>query len=170
GPQRVDGASDAHAEPALQRDAALFAPSQAHVAFAGVVHHRQAPQQRGVAGQRGARADLDVVHVPFGAVLVDVAAAGAAGLAVEAHADSFARSCRSRRGISTTSASGRSSTRRASMAAQRRAPAPTRKSACAATSGRPNSDQASGKSFTIAPPAAEPNPAARPPTAATAPT
>src|SRR5581483_6352296 len=123
-----------------------------------------------VAGEGGARSHLHVVDVPFGAVLVGIAAARAAGLAVEDHAESFARTSSAGRGISTTSAGARDSTRRASPAAQKRAAAPTRKSACAATSGWPKSDHASGSSLTAAPPAAEPIPAARPPAAASVPT
>src|SRR2546427_820217 len=170
GTQVVDRARDLASDVPLERDAALLRASKLHVALALFVQDRQAAEQGRVAGQRRAQGDLDVIDELLGAVLIRVAAACPAGLAVEAHADSFARAASTRWGICRTSAAGRPSTRRAKPAAPRRADAPARKSACAETSGCPRSDHASGRNFTKTPPAAEPIPAASPPAAASAPT
>src|SRR5438067_2173453 len=131
----VDRAGDAAAELALESYAALIPPAELHVALAFAVEHGQPAEQARVARERRAGPDLDVVDIPLGAVLVGVAAAGATGLAVERHADSFARAGPARDGICSTSAGVRPSMRNARAAAQKRAPAPTRNSACEATSG-----------------------------------
>src|SRR5882672_120305 len=170
GTQVVDRARDLASDVPLERDAALLRASELHVALAFFVQDRQAAEQGRVTGQRRARGDLDVIDELLGAVLIRIAAACPAGLAIEAHADSFARAASTRRGICRTSAAGRPSTRRAKPAAHRRAAAPARKSACAETSGCPRSDHASGRNFRKTPPAAEPIPAASPPAAASAPT
>src|SRR5467141_869514 len=111
GAQFVDRAGDFDSERPLERDAPLLPPPQLHVPLAVPVQHRQPAQQRRVPGQRGPRRDLDVVDVLLGPVLVDIAAAGAAGTAIERHADSFARPGWARRGMWTTSAGARSLTR-----------------------------------------------------------
>src|SRR4051812_23502602 len=161
--QLVDAARDVVPELSFQGDAALLRAAQAHVPFALRVDHGELAQQARVLRQRSAPRDLHVVDVGFGAVLVGVAAAGAAGLAVEDHADSFARPGGARCGNSSTCAAGRSMMRKARKAAPNRAAAPSRKRACAATSGRPPIDHAPGRYFTVNPPAAEPKAAASPP-------
>src|SRR5262249_36857887 len=170
GPQRVDGARDVLAQASLERHAALVGAAQPHVPLSLAVQDGELAQERGMLAQGSARGDLDVVDVLLGAVLVAIAAASPASLAVEAHADSFARTGSARWGNRTTSATGRSFTRSARPAEQSRAAAPTRKRACAEVRGCPRSVQATGKHLTRPPPAAEPIPAARPPAAASAPT
>src|ERR1700682_5611082 len=139
------------------------------MALAARVEHREALEQRALAGERLVRRDLDIIEVALGAVLVRVAAAGAAGLAVEDHAASFVRRSRGRRN-NTSAPSSRTGREPASTMRSERTAASSRDSAASAKricgAWKPNVSE--GSAWTMAPPPSEASPIASPPVAANA--